>query len=41
MMFATKLDLFSIRTMVVPTHTKPVLKPIYIPKFSITESVAK
>jgi hypothetical protein len=41
MMFATKLKLFSIRTMVVPTHIKLVLKPIYIPNFNIIESVAK
>jgi hypothetical protein len=41
MMFATKLNLFSIRTITIPTHTKLVFKPIYIPNFSIIKLVPK
>jgi hypothetical protein len=41
MMFATKLNLFSIRTIALPTHTKLVSKPIYIPNFSIIKLVPK
>ncbi len=35
-MFTTKLDLFSIRTIVVPIHTKLVSTPNYKPNFRIT-----
>jgi hypothetical protein len=40
-MFTTKLILFSIRTITVPTHTKSISKLMYIPNFSIIESVPK
>ncbi len=41
MMFTTKLDLFSISFIVVPTHIKPVSKPVYLPNFNIIEVVPK
>ncbi len=40
-MFATKLDLFSIGTIAIPIHTKPVPTLICIPNTIITESVLK
>jgi hypothetical protein len=40
-MFVTKLDLFSIGTIEVLTHTKLVSKPIHIPNLSITNIDAK
>jgi len=40
-MFATKLDLFSIRTIEVPTHTELVSKPIRIPNHSVADLVPK
>jgi hypothetical protein len=40
-MFATKLDLFSIGTTIVPTHIEHVLQPIYIPNIVIDERVPK
>jgi len=40
-MFAIKLDLFSIRTIAVPTHTEPIPKLIYIPYIGIIELVQK
>jgi hypothetical protein len=40
-MFATKLDLFSIRTIVVPIHTKLVSIPNYKRSFRITYWVLK
>jgi hypothetical protein len=33
--------LFSIGTIAISTHTKPVPKPIYIPKLSIIEPILK
>jgi hypothetical protein len=39
MMFATKLDLFSIGTIVVPTHTKPIFKIECISNLRITKHV--
>jgi hypothetical protein len=38
-MFATKLDLFSIETIIVATHTKHVPTLIYIPNLGIVELV--
>jgi hypothetical protein len=40
-MFTTKLDLFSIGTIEVPTHTRPITKPIFIPNLSIIKPVPK
>jgi hypothetical protein len=40
-MFAIKLDLFSIGTIVVPTHTKHVPKLVYIPYIGIIEPIQK
>ncbi len=40
-MFATKLDLFSIGTIEVPTHTEVVSKPIHTPNLSITNPIPK
>jgi len=40
-MFTTKLILFSVITIAVPTHTKSIFKLVYIPNFSIIESVPK
>jgi hypothetical protein len=41
MMFATKLNLFSIRTIAIYIHTKLIFKLVYIHNFSIIESVPK
>ncbi len=38
-MFATKLDLFSIGTIIVPTHTKPIFKIDCISNLKITKHV--
>jgi hypothetical protein len=38
-MFATKLVLFSIGTIAVPTHTKPIFKIDYISNLTITKQV--
>jgi hypothetical protein len=40
-MFVTKLDMFSIGTIEVPTHTKLILKLVHIPYLSIVEPVPK
>jgi hypothetical protein len=40
-MFATKLDLFSIRTIEVSTHTKLVSKPIHTPNLNTTYPIPK
>jgi hypothetical protein len=40
-MFATKLDLFSIITIIIPTHIKLVFKLVDILDFSIAELVPK
>jgi hypothetical protein len=40
-MFATKLELFSIGTIVVPTHTKSIFKSTCILDISIIEQVPK
>ncbi len=40
-MFATKLDLFSIGTIEVSTHTKLVSKPIHTPNLSIIDPIPK
>jgi hypothetical protein len=40
-MFATELDMFSIGTIEVPTHTKLVFKLVHIPYLSIAEPVPK
>jgi hypothetical protein len=40
-MFAIELNLFSIGTIVIPTHTEFVPKLIYIPAISIVELVQK
>jgi hypothetical protein len=40
-MFATKLNLFSIGTIVVPTHIEPIPKPIYIPNVIEAKLVLK
>jgi hypothetical protein len=40
-MFATKLDLFLIGTIEVPTHIELVSKPIHIPYLNITKLVPK
>jgi hypothetical protein len=40
-MFATKLNLFSIGTIVVPTHIEPIPKPIYIPNVIKAKLVLK
>jgi hypothetical protein len=40
-MFATRLDLFSIGTIKIPTHIEPVSKPIHIPNLSILGLVLK
>jgi hypothetical protein len=41
MIFTTKLNMFSIGTIAVPTHTQPIPKPTCIPNIGITESVQK
>jgi hypothetical protein len=40
-MFAIELDLFSIGTMIIPTHIEHVPKPIYIPYIVIIEPIPK
>jgi hypothetical protein len=40
-MFATKLDLFSIGTIIVPTHIEPVPTTNYIPNIVTIELVLK
>jgi hypothetical protein len=40
-MFATKLDLFSIGTITILTHTKSICKSAYIPNLSIAKQVPK
>jgi len=40
-MFVTKLDLFSIGTIEVPTHTELISKPVHIPNLSMVDSVPK
>ncbi len=40
-MFATKLDLFSIGTIIVPTHIEPVPTTNYIPNTITIKSVLK
>ncbi len=40
-MFAIELNMFSIGTIVVPTHTELVLKSTILPDFSITKPVPK
>jgi hypothetical protein len=40
-MFATKLDLFSIGTIEIPTHTELVSKLIHIPNLSLANLVPK
>jgi hypothetical protein len=40
-MFAIKLDLFSIGTIAVPTHTEHVPKLVYIPNIGIIKLVQK
>jgi hypothetical protein len=40
-MFATKLDLFSIGTIKVPTHIKLISKPVHIPNLNIANLVLK
>jgi hypothetical protein len=39
MMFATELNMFSIGTIAVHTHTKPIPKLVYIPDIVIAEPV--
>jgi hypothetical protein len=40
-MFTTKLDLFSIATIVVPTHTKHFPKMVYIPDIIMAKQILK
>jgi len=40
-MFAIELNMFSIGTIVVPTHTKPIPKPVYIPDIGRAEPIQK
>jgi hypothetical protein len=40
-MFATELDMFSIRTITIPTHTKHVPKLVYIPDIIMAEPILK
>jgi hypothetical protein len=40
-MFVTELDMFSIRTIEVPTHTKSIFKLVHILDFSIAKPVPK
>jgi hypothetical protein len=40
-MFATKLDMFSIRTIIIPIHIELVSKLVDIPDLSIAKSVPK
>jgi hypothetical protein len=35
------MDLFSIRIIEIPTHIKPLSKPICIPNFNIAKSIPK
>ncbi len=41
MIFATKLDLFSIGTTTIPTHIEPIPKPVYIPNIIMGEPIIK
>jgi hypothetical protein len=40
-MFTIEVDLFSIRTITIPTHTEHVPKPTCMPNIGIVESVQK
>jgi hypothetical protein len=40
-MFATKLDMFSIEIITIPTHTEPIPKPIYIPNIIMAKPILK
>jgi len=40
-MFATRLDLFSIGTIAIPTHTKPIPKPVHILNIIMVEPILK
>jgi hypothetical protein len=40
-MFATELDLFSIGTIAIPTHIKPILKLVCIPNIIMAKPILK
>jgi len=40
-MFATKLDLFSIRIITIPIHTEHVFKPVSVPNIIMAKPILK